>query len=77
MEGFHPNRSCKHGMSKFTITVTGVILCLWFAQCRFKKKKRERQREKEALAVTLETLLLLARLDMTGWHKQVTDSIFF
>lgn len=47
MEGFHPNRSCKHEMSKFTITVTGVILCLWFAQCRFKKKKRERATERE------------------------------
>lgn len=31
--------------------------------------------KKEALAVTLETLLLLARLDMTEWHKQVTDLI--
>lgn len=38
MKGFHPNGSCKHGMFKFTITVTGVIIRLWFAQHRLKKR---------------------------------------
>lgn len=47
MEGVHPNRSCKHGMFKFTITVTGVILRRWFAERRYIKKKNKKTTTEE------------------------------